>query len=139
CKSLNDDLCSVYGSVFHCLHNHSYEVRILERHLSRTIKNELRFFAFVCSSVPKAAPNPERMNARTGGFEVLLQFHRREQDINTHISPAPLSAADVQIADWLQMIALCVLAELVGEALWGQWVFCVVLTPPLIGCIQIFG
>ena len=31
------------------------------------------------------------------------------------------------------------MAELVCETLWGQWVFCVVLTPPLIGCIQIFG
>ena len=79
------------------------------------------------------------MNARTEVFEVSLQLHRREQNINAHISPAPFSAADVQIADRLQMIALCVLAELVGEALWGQWVFCVVLTPPLIGCIQIFG
>ena len=33
------------------------EVRILERPLSRTIKNELRFFAFVRSFVPKAAPD----------------------------------------------------------------------------------
>ncbi len=53
-----------------------WEVRILERPLSRTIKNELRFFAFVRSFVPQAAPDQERMNARTEGFEVSLQFHR---------------------------------------------------------------
>ena len=102
---------------------------------SRAIKykNELRFFAFVRSFVPKAAPDQERMNARTEGFEVSLQLHRREQNINAHISPAPFSAADVQIADRLQMVAFCILAELVCETLWGQWVFCVVLTPPLIG------
>ena len=41
------------------------EVRILERPLSRTIKNELQFFAFVRSFVPQAAPDQERMNART--------------------------------------------------------------------------
>jgi hypothetical protein len=52
------------------------EVRILERPLSRTIKNELRFFAFVRSFVPQAAPDQERMNARTEDFEVSLQFHR---------------------------------------------------------------
>ena len=34
-----------------------WEVRILERPLSRTIKNELLFFAFVCSFVPQAAPD----------------------------------------------------------------------------------
>ena len=72
-----------------------WEVRILERPLSRTIKNELRFFAFVRSFVPQAAPDSERMNARTEGFEVSLQFHRREQDINAHISPASLPTADV--------------------------------------------
>ena len=77
------------------------EVRILERPLSRTIKNELRFFAFVRSFVPQAAPDQERMNARTEGFEVSLQLHRREQDINAHISPASLPTADVQIADRL--------------------------------------
>ena len=91
------------------------------------------------SFVPQAAPDQERMNARTEGFELSLQLHRREQNINAHISPAPFSAADVQITDRLQMVAFCVLAELVCEALWGQWVFCVVLTPPLIGCVQIFG
>lgn len=37
------------------------------------------------------------------------------------------------------MVAFCVLAELVCEALWGQWVFCVVFAPSFIGCIQIFG
>ena len=47
------------------------EVRILERPLSRTIKNELRFFAFVRSFVPQVVPNQERMNARTEGFEFL--------------------------------------------------------------------
>ena len=52
------------------------EVRILERPLSRTIKNELQFFAFVRSFVPQAAPDQERMNARTEGFEVSLQLHR---------------------------------------------------------------
>ena len=96
-----------------------WEVRILERPLSRTIKNELGFFAFVRSFVPTAAPDPERMNARTEGFEVSLQLHRREQNINTHISPAPFSAADVQIADRLQMVAFSILAKLVCEALWG--------------------
>ena len=94
------------------------EVRILERPLSRTIKNELRFFAFVRSFVPQAAPDQERMNARTEGFEVSLQLHRREQDINAHISPAPFSTTDVQVIDRLQMIAFCVLAELVCKALW---------------------
>lgn len=53
-----------------------WEVRILECPLSRTIKNELGFFSFVRSFVPTAAPDPERMNARTEGFEVSLQFHR---------------------------------------------------------------
>ena len=53
-----------------------WEVRILERPLNRTIKNELRFFAFVRSFVPQAVPGQERMNARTEGFEVSLQFHR---------------------------------------------------------------
>ena len=77
------------------------EVRILERPLSRTIKNELRFFAFVRSFVPQAVPGQERMNARTEGFEVSLQLHRREQNINTHISSASLPTADVQIIDWL--------------------------------------
>ena len=95
------------------------EVRILERPLSRTIKNELRFFAFVRSYVPTAVPDPERMNARTEGFEIPLQLHRREQNINTHISPAPFSTADVQIANRLQMVAFCILAELVCKALWG--------------------
>ncbi len=95
-----------------------WEVRILERPLSRTIKNELAFFAFVRSFVPQAAPDQERMNARTEGFEVSLQLHRRKQDINSHISPAPLSTADVQIANRLQMVAFCILAELVCEALW---------------------
>lgn len=37
------------------------------------------------------------------------------------------------------MVAFCVLAELVCKALWGQRVFCIVLTPPFIGYIQIFG
>ncbi len=77
------------------------EVRILERPLSRTIKNELRFFAFVRSFVPKAAPDQERMNARIENFDVPLQLHRREQNINAHISPAPFSTADVQIIDRL--------------------------------------
>ena len=77
------------------------EVRILERPLSRTIKNELRFFAFVRSFVPQAVPGQERMNARTEGFEVSLQLHRREQDINAHISPASLPTANVQVADRL--------------------------------------
>ena len=95
-----------------------WEVRILERPLSRTTKNELRFFAFVRSFVPTAVPDPERMNARTEGFEIPLQLHRREQNINTHISPAPFSTADVQIANRLQMVAFCVLAELVCKALW---------------------
>ena len=63
------------------------EVRILERPLSRTIKNELQFFAFVRSFVPQAAPDQERMNARTEGFEVSLQLHRQEQNINAHIPP----------------------------------------------------
>ena len=111
------------------------EVRILERPLSRTIKNELRFFAFVRSFVPQAVPGRERMNARTEDFEISLQLHRREQNINAHISPAPLSTADVQVIDWLQMVAFCILAELVCKAFGGQWVFCVVLTPPLISCI----
>ena len=71
------------------------EVRILERPLSRTIKNELRFFAFVRSFVPQAVPGQERMNARTENFDVPLQLHRREQNINAHIPPAPFSAADV--------------------------------------------
>lgn len=78
-----------------------WEVRILERPLSRTIKNELRFFAFMRSFVPQAVPDSERMNARTEGFEVSLQLHRREQDINAHIPPAPLSTTDVQVIDWL--------------------------------------
>ena len=70
---------------------------------SQTIKykNELRFFSFVRSFVPQAAPDQERMNARTEGFEVSLQLHRREQNINTHISSASLPTADVQIIDWL--------------------------------------
>jgi len=79
------------------------------------------------------------MNARTEGFEVSLQLRRREQDINAHVSPTPFSTADVQVIDRLQMVAFSILAKLVCEALWGQWVFCVVLTPPLIRCIQIFG
>ena len=95
------------------------EVRILVRPLSRTIKNELRFFTFVRSFVPQAVPGQERMNARTEGFEIPLQLRRREQNINTHISPTPLSAADVQIANRLQMVAFCILAELVCKALWG--------------------
>ena len=111
------------------------EVRIFERPLSRTIKNELRFFAFVRSFVPQAMPVQERMNARTEGFEVSLQLHRREQDINAHVSPTPFSTADVQVIDRLQMVAFSILAKLVCEALWGQRVFCVVLTPPLIGCV----
>ena len=111
------------------------EVRILGRPLSRTIKNELRFFAFVRSFVPQAVPGQERMNARTEGFEVSLQLHRREQDINAHVSPTPFSTADVQVIDRLQMVAFSILAKLVCEALWGQRVFCVVLTPPLIGCV----
>ena len=94
---------------------------------------------FVRSFVPKAAPDQERMNARTEGFEVSLQLHRREHNINAHIPPAPFSAADVQVIDRLQMVAFSILAKLVCEALWGQRVFCVVLTPPLISCIQIFG
>ena len=87
---------------------------------SQTIKykNELRFFSFVRSFVPQAAPDRERMNARTEGFEVSLQLRRREQDINAHISPAPFSTADVQIVDRLQMVAFSILAELVCEALW---------------------
>ena len=48
-----------------------WKVRILERPLSRTTKNELRFFAFVRSFVPQVVPNQERMNARTEGFEFL--------------------------------------------------------------------
>ena len=95
------------------------EVRILERPLSRTIKNELRFFAFVRSFVPQAVPGQERMNARTEGFEVSLQLHRREQDINAHVSPTPFSTADVQVIDRLQMVAFSSLAKLVCEALWG--------------------
>ena len=95
------------------------EVRILERPLSRTIKNELRFFAFVRSFVPQAVPGQERMNARTEGFEVSLQLHRREQDINAHVSPTPFSTADVQVIDRLQMVAFSILAKLVCEALWG--------------------
>ena len=102
-------------------------------------KNELRFFAFMRSFVPQAAPDQERMNTRTESFEVPLHLHRRKQNINAHIPPASLSATDVQIANRFQMVAFCILAELVCKALWGQWVFCVVLTPPLIGCIQIFG
>ena len=60
------------------------------------------------------------MNARTEAFEVSLQLHRREQNINAHISPAPFSAADVQVIDRLQMVAFSILAKLVCEALWGQ-------------------
>ena len=65
------------------------------------------------------------MNARTEGFEVSLQLRRREQDINTHISPAPLSAADVQIV-WqltdlfnglMALPNLCALLALSPEAL----------------------
>ena len=87
---------------------------------SRAIKykNELRFFAFVRSFVPTAAPDPERMNARTEGFEVSLQLRRRELNINAHISPASLPTADVQVIDRLQMVAFSILAELVCEALW---------------------
>ena len=78
-----------------------WKVRILERPLSRTIKNELRFFAFVRSFIPQAVPGRERMNARTEGFEVSLQLRRREQDINAHVSPTPFSTADVQVIDRL--------------------------------------
>ena len=93
-------ICVLFTAVFFTVCTTiDWKVRILERPLSRTIKNELRFFAFVRSFVPQAAPDQERMNARTEGFEISLQLHRREQNINAHISPAPLSAADVQIAD----------------------------------------
>ena len=95
-------ICVLFTAVFFTVCTTiDWEVSILERPLSRTTKNELRFFAFVRSFVPQAVPGQERMNARTEGFEVSLQLHRREQNINTHISPAPFSTADVQIADRL--------------------------------------
>lgn len=67
------------------------------------------------SFVPQAVPGQERMNARTEGFEVSLQLHRREQDINAHVSPTPFSTADVQVIDRLQMVAFSILAIQLAE------------------------
>ena len=67
--------------------------------------HDLGAVSYTHLDVYKRQPDQERMNARTEGFEVSLQLHRREQNINAHIPPAPFSAADVQIADRFQMVA----------------------------------
>ena len=78
-----------------------------------------------------------RMNARTQRINISSQLWKPYQYADALIATAALAARKCDPVRISQTVLLEILTEIVGKALFGQWLFCIVVAPDFVSVIQI--